>query len=368
MASQHHHPNVNDDRGRSRGDDTAASSTIVIDIWMMMLERHDQRRGEGIGAGGINFILMVGFCRRIYFNLVHGVMTFTSKEYNSPFQFSIILIFPIRLSWLAPIATVSRRSAHFLLSRIRVLNVWKRISFASLINLIKVGEWIWSHVLIRIITTRLRTAVIHAHRPSLTSGLVIHNCSNPILHRPCIPFTLVGTLHKEVCIWWNQNKQARNKCWSIRHDLIHTRKVLPSSKVTHFHGFTTIFAGLGSPSIDDSFQELSPPGSDITIHLKFVKANEFHNYSPVSSGFFDPQFHPICITMNTVHLITKGICSKMDCFQEEVGLLIMELYHLWDLGVIMHSLNHLHLKAQMKSDTGIIVKVSLTCFGHFFYI
>jgi len=43
----------------------------------------------------------------------------------------------------------------------------------------------------------------------------------------------------------------------------------------------------------------------------------------------------------------------------------MELYHLWDLCVIMHALNHLHRKAQMKRDTGIIVKVSLTSFGHF---
>ena len=63
----------------------------------------------------------------------------------------------------------------------------------------------------------------------------------------------------------------------MKHHLIHTSKVLSSSKVTNFNGFTTIFAGLGSHSIDDSFQELSPPGSDITIHLNFVKASEFHN-------------------------------------------------------------------------------------------
>jgi len=74
-----------------------------------------------------------------------------------------------------------------------------------------------------------------------------------------------------------------------------------------FHDYTRIFAGSGSPDVDESFTAISVPDTQLTVHYKFTHANDFKSHVPLSVGLFHAKFHDVAITQSCVDLINRAL-------------------------------------------------------------
>jgi len=83
---------------------------------------------------------------------------------------------------------------------------------------------------------------------------------------------------------------------SATHSLFSTDNVKPEScpTDTYYDGFVRIFAGDGSPPVDDSFNTCSSVDGFV-IQYKFVAAREFSEFIPLSIAFYDSTIHGIKI-------------------------------------------------------------------------
>lgn len=84
-------------------------------------------------------------------------------------------------------------------------------------------------------------------------------------------------------------------------------------KVDHSYshnGFVQIFAGEGSPDVDDTFNSVDVHGADIRVHYKIAKGVEFQDYVPLSISIFQSTFHGMKILPSFASRLLKAFGSR----------------------------------------------------------
>ena len=101
----------------------------------------------------------------------------------------------------------------------------------------------------------------------------------------------------------------------MSHTLLDVEKVKPlSNSNNNFHDYTRVFAGEGSPSVDDPFTEFPITNSLLTPHCKFAPSNDYQQYIPLSSGLFKASLHGLNIKLKHIKLMQMSINIKYGLF------------------------------------------------------
>eukprot|EP00984_Skeletonema_dohrnii_P019395 scaffold9254_cov98-Skeletonema_dohrnii-CCMP3373.AAC.3 len=77
---------------------------------------------------------------------------------------------------------------------------------------------------------------------------------------------------------------------TVTHDLICTNKIALQNADPSYDGYVRLFAGEGSPQVDDTFTTCHDVNGFV-IHYKFAASRDYSEYIPLSIGFFDATFH-----------------------------------------------------------------------------
>ena len=91
-----------------------------------------------------------------------------------------------------------------------------------------------------------------------------------------------------------------------------TTMLLSTDKIAEsdgYHGYTRIFAGDGSPAIDETFTEVSINPS-LSIRFKLCQARLYSSFCPLSIGMFQSTFHSIKMQHSFLKIIKKIFSSK----------------------------------------------------------
>lgn len=74
------------------------------------------------------------------------------------------------------------------------------------------------------------------------------------------------------------------------HDLFSTDKLEFENADLCYDGFIRLFAGEGSPQVDETFKTCRDVNGFV-IHYKYAASRDYSEYTPLSIGFFDATFH-----------------------------------------------------------------------------
>ncbi len=86
--------------------------------------------------------------------------------------------------------------------------------------------------------------------------------------------------------------------------LLSTDKMkISKSNYDQFNNFHQVFAGGGSPVIDNNFVTFQVPKANISEHWIFCMLTRFNNYVPLSTGCFDTIFHDIKVIPEFINII-----------------------------------------------------------------
>ncbi len=74
-----------------------------------------------------------------------------------------------------------------------------------------------------------------------------------------------------------------------------------------YNGFVQVFAGGGSPNVDDSYISHQVASSSVTVHHKVSSISEFSDFVPLSTACFDYKFHAIQVVDKFVQGVERAI-------------------------------------------------------------
>ena len=96
---------------------------------------------------------------------------------------------------------------------------------------------------------------------------------------------------------------------SVLHHPLVDCDIIPqlTNEIISFHGYTQVFAGPSSPSVDNTFRRIILTDGSRCINYKFCKARDYHEFVPLSVGLFDSSFHGMRINNRIVTLFNKAL-------------------------------------------------------------
>ncbi len=90
--------------------------------------------------------------------------------------------------------------------------------------------------------------------------------------------------------------------------LLSTDKMkIPESNYDQFNDFHQVFAGGGSPVVDNNLVTLKIPNENMSVHWCFCSSMRFNYYVPLSTGCFDTMVHYIKVIQEFIYVINKAV-------------------------------------------------------------
>jgi len=102
--------------------------------------------------------------------------------------------------------------------------------------------------------------------------------------------------------------------------LLTNKMKIPKSNYQQFNNFHQVFAGGGSPTIDDMFKTFHVPNTNISVHWIFCTSTRFNQNVPLSTGCFDIKFHEIQVIPEFIDII-KNADGRKGLFPTRIWVL-----------------------------------------------
>ncbi len=77
-----------------------------------------------------------------------------------------------------------------------------------------------------------------------------------------------------------------------------------------YNGFVQIFAGGGSPNVNNIYTSHQVASSSVTVHHKVSSTSDFSDFVPLSTACFDYRFHAIQVVDKFVEGVEKAVGKK----------------------------------------------------------